>query len=247
MHNWWHLALFLLEAGRPDDALADLRRARSTTTASAGVPLEMLDASALLWRLLLDGVPTPAAVSPRSPTPGPRAPVDAPWYAFNDVHATMALAGAGRLADARAVIDRLERYVAESHGPPGTNVAMTADVGLPASRAVLAFVEDRHDDVWPSCSPSARTLQRFGGSHAQRDALQRTLLESALRAGRLELASALLSERLAAREHERLCVGPARRAGPAARRQAATGVATATATELQDRFAVAAVGWSLPV
>jgi len=37
---------------------------------------------------------------------------------------------------------------------------------------------------------------RFGGSHAQRDILHRTLIEAALRAGRRPLAEALLAERL---------------------------------------------------
>ena len=77
---------------------------------------------------------------------------------------------------------------------------MTAEIGLPACRAVLAFVEDRHDDVISELMPIRRTLHHFGGSHAQRDALQRTLLESALRAGRYELARALTSERLGVRE-----------------------------------------------
>jgi hypothetical protein len=48
--------------------------------------------------------------------------------------------------------------------------------------------------------PIRRDLARFGGSHAQRDALQRTLLESALRAGRFGLARSLTSERLGVRE-----------------------------------------------
>ena len=48
--------------------------------------------------------------------------------------------------------------------------------------------------------PIRRVLQHFGGSHAQRDALQRTLLESALRSGRFELARALTAERLGVRE-----------------------------------------------
>ena len=43
-------------------------------------------------------------------------------------------------------------------------------------------------------------LHRFGGSHAQRDALQRTLLESAIRDGQLRLARALTAERLGVRE-----------------------------------------------
>ena len=57
MHNWWHLAIYLLEAGDIAGALA-IYDAQLHTAESAGVPLEMLDASALLWRLFLDGEDT---------------------------------------------------------------------------------------------------------------------------------------------------------------------------------------------
>jgi hypothetical protein len=77
---------------------------------------------------------------------------------------------------------------------------MTAEIGLPACRAVVAFGEERDGDVIAELLPIRRVLQHFGGSHAQRDALQRTLLESALRCGRFELARALTAERLGVRE-----------------------------------------------
>jgi len=77
---------------------------------------------------------------------------------------------------------------------------MSAEIGLPACRSVLAFIDGRYDDVITELHPIRRTLNRFGGSHAQRDALQRTLLEAALRSGRHELARALTSERLGLRE-----------------------------------------------
>ena len=64
----------------------------------------------------------------------------------------------------------------------------------------LAFVEQRYDDVIDELLPIRRVLQHFGGSHAQRDALQRTLLESAIRSERFELARLLSSERLGVRE-----------------------------------------------
>ena len=47
---------------------------------------------------------------------------------------------------------------------------MTAEVGLPACRAVVAFTEGRHDDVVAELLPIRSALHRFGGSHAQRDA-----------------------------------------------------------------------------
>lgn len=195
VHNWWHLALYLLEAERRDEALAIYDR-RIHHEQSAGVPLEMLDASALLWRLRLDDVDTGGRFAPLAEAWVTRTAYE-PWYAFNDLHAVMAFAGAGRLADARAVIARLERYVAIAAA--SSNVSMTAEVGLPACRAVLAFAEGRHDAAVSLLAPIRTTLARFGGSHAQRDALQRTLVVSAIRDGRFDLARALLDERLAVR------------------------------------------------
>jgi tetratricopeptide (TPR) repeat protein len=195
VHNWWHLALYELEIGRPERALA-IYDAEIHHERSLGVPIEMLDGSALLWRLLLDGVDTGGRFGPLADAWAPKA-LDAPWYAFNDLHATMALAGAGRLTEAHQVVARLERWLATAGG---SNAAMTAEIGLPACRAVVAFVEGRYDAVIVGLLPIRRVLQHAGGSHAQRDALQRTLLEAALRAGRYELARALTAERLGVRE-----------------------------------------------
>ena len=54
MHNWWHLALYHLDLGEVDDALAlfdgPIYGNRST------VVLDMVDASALLWRFFLRGI-----------------------------------------------------------------------------------------------------------------------------------------------------------------------------------------------
>ena len=147
----------------------------------------MLDGSALLWRLHLDGVDTGGRFGPLAESWAPKAATE-PWYAFNDLHATMAFVGAGRLADARGLIERLDRWLLPAGG---SNVRMTAEIGLPACRAIVAFADERHDDVIAELLPIRRVLAHFGGSHAQRDVLQRTLLESALRAGRYELARAL--------------------------------------------------------
>ena len=197
VHNWWHLALFMLEAGRSDESLRIYDR-QIHNEASARVPLEMLDASALLWRLHIDGADTGGRFAPLAEAWSTRTS-DEPWYVFNDLHAVMALAGAGRQGDARAVIDRLDAYVAAAPAP-SSNVRMTAEVGLPACRAVLASTEGRHAEVVAELLPVRTILARFGGSHAQRDALQRTLLVSAIRSGQLDLARALVDERLGVRE-----------------------------------------------
>lgn len=194
VHNWWHLAVFELEAGRHDEVLRIYDREIHHST-SPTLPLQMLDASALLWRLHLDGADTGNRFETLARAWSTRTSGE-PWYAFNDVHAVMALVGAGRLVDARAVVTRLVQYCAAAHG---TNVMMTAEIGVPLCRALIAHAEGRYADVVDTLVPIRRKLFRFGGSHAQRDVVQRTLLDAAIRSGALDLAHSLLNERLTLR------------------------------------------------
>ncbi len=195
VHNWWHLALFALEAGDRERALATYD-VQLHHEGSAGVPIEMLDASALLWRFVLDGMGTGDRFAALA-TAWARATGGEPWYVFNDVHAVMAFVGSGRFDKARSLIERLDEYRSSADG---TNARITAEVGLPACRAVLAFGEDRHREVIRELNPIRNVLHHMGGSHAQRDALQRTLLESAIRADEFDLARALTAERLNVRD-----------------------------------------------
>jgi hypothetical protein len=235
VHNWWHLSLFELEAGRHDEVLS-IYDQHVHNAASAGVPLEMLDASALLWRLLLDDVDSGSRFAELADAWASRT-VDAPWYAFNDLHAAIAFAGAGRFGDAADVVAKLEADVAA--GLPGTNTAMTADVGLPAARAVVAFAEGRHDDVVEALAPIRRTFHRFGGSHAQRDVLHRTLIEAALRSRRLAFADELLAERLELRETSVFGWTRRRRLFAEVGDRVEAETSRARAAELQARFAAA--------
>jgi hypothetical protein len=243
VHNWWHLALYLLEAGRIEDVLA-IYDAEVQHAESPGIPLEMLDASALLWRLHLDGVDTGDRFATLADAWESRTHL-APWYAFNDVHATMALVGAGRLGEAERRIEELTGYVHRNGG--GTNVAMTGEIGVPASRAVLRFAQDRHEAVVAELLPIRRVFQHFGGSHAQRDALQRTLLESALRSGQLDLARALLAERLSLRESSVYGWTQQARWARAAGDEAGATRADRTAARYREQFAAARTGDPLAV
>jgi tetratricopeptide (TPR) repeat protein len=195
-HNWWHLALYCIEAGDPARAL-QIYDSQLHNDGSAGVPIEMLDASALLWRFLLDGVDTGGRFGPLADAWAAKTDM-APWYSFNDMHAVMANVGAGRLAEARDLITRMRT---EAEGALGTNGRMANDIGIPACEAVVAFGERRYDDVIAHLAPIRRRFHHFGGSHAQRDALQRTLLEAALRAEQHELARSLTAERLSVRDN----------------------------------------------
>ena len=192
VHNWWHLALFNLDLERRDEVLR-LYDERIRAGGSK-VVLDMLDASALLWRLKLAGI----AAGPERW--GELAEAWAPLaedaiYAFNDVHAMMAFVGAGREAEQAALLAAMARAAQGQ----GSNAAMTREIGLPVARAVQAFGRGRWAEAASLLAPIRRRFDMFGGSHAQRDLFQQTLVEAALRAGELELAGGLIEERLAAK------------------------------------------------
>jgi len=113
------------------------------------------------------------------------------FYAFNDAHAVMALVGAGRWLEAGAVLENLSRAAA-GHD---TNAMMSREVGLPFAKALVAFGRGRYDVAIDELLPVRMHANRFGGSHAQRDIVQLTLIEAALRGGRASLARALAAER----------------------------------------------------
>ena len=73
---------------------------------------------------------------------------------------------------------------------------MTRDVGLPIVRAIRAFGAGRYGETVDLLMPVRYRAQIFGGSHAQRDIVHRTLIEAALRDGQHGLAQALANERV---------------------------------------------------
>ena len=196
VHNSWHYALYLLQGGDVDGALAVYDRVLHHEE-SQDVALELLDATALLWRLQLEGTP---AGDRWQPLAGAWARLLAPgFYPFNDMHAVMAFVGSGELDRAENVVQALNEVVADGD-PASTGWKMTSRVGLPVCRSIVAFGRGEYDRVVRELMPIRTRVHCFGGSHAQRDAVERTLLEAAIRAGRLKLAAALVSERLSVRE-----------------------------------------------
>jgi len=188
-HNWWHLALFHLDRGE-DKRVIELYDT-VVRRPDSNVVLEMVDASALLWRLQLRGIDVGARWGMLADAWEPR--VDEAYYAFNDAHAMMAFVGAGRRQAATSLLKVLEQRTSEG----GTNGRMTWEVGLPLCRALHAFGEGDYATAVELLLPLRLVASRFGGSHAQRDIVNLTLIEAALRGRRLTLARALASERTA--------------------------------------------------
>jgi tetratricopeptide (TPR) repeat protein len=196
IHNWWHYALYALEAGQVERAL-EIHDSVLLNTDNAGLSLTILDATALCWRLLLEGQPQPERFARQAELWKKK--VEPAFYAFNDMHMVMAFVGAGLEAEAEELIASRERWLATETSEHISNVQMTRRIGLPVCKAILAFGRGEYNRVIEYLFPIRRHLHEFGGSHAQRDAVLRTLLEATLRAGNHTLAQNILSERISVR------------------------------------------------
>jgi tetratricopeptide (TPR) repeat protein len=231
-HNSWHLALYHLDAGDPARALAlyDERiRPRRTDVA-----LDLVDASALLWRMTLLGHDVGGRLEALADDW--RGRVDHGYLVFLDVHAMMAFVAAGRDAEARALLAAVERHA----GDAGTNGRMIREVGLPVCRALVAFGAGDHAGCLDLLLPVRDVAARFGGSNAQRDVLSLTLLEAALRSGQASIARALASERTRLRPASPAAWAATARALDAAGAGAEAGQARLQAQRLRARLGVAA-------
>lgn len=193
VHNWWHRALFHLDLGQYDEVFAlydgPVRGARSA------VAMDLIDASAMLWRLQLLGQ-----------DPGARwqelagaweAHADGGSYVFNDWHAAMAWLGAGRDQE----VDRLVARCRMTAAGASESAAWTRNVGLPLIEGFVAFWRRDYGTAIGKLHAARRIAYAFGGSNAQRDLIDWTLAEGALRCGHRAFARALAHERLALKPH----------------------------------------------
>ena len=73
------------------------------------------------------------------------------------------------------------------------------ELGAPLMRGLLAFAGGRYDETTRTLAPLRSRLARIGGSHAQRDIVDQTLLAAAVRGSERGAGRELLAQRLAAR------------------------------------------------
>jgi len=172
-HCWWHLSLFHLANGQTDGALAFFdERIRAGGSVEVA---DLIDASALLWRVQLQDGETGWRACELAEAWAPH--IDDRFCSFNDLHAMLAFVAAHDWRRAK----RLERRLAAAQKLPTRHAETTRKLGLPACRALMAY--GRGDDalavsLLATLPPLAR---RLGGSHAQRDVLHLTLLRAAER------------------------------------------------------------------
>jgi tetratricopeptide (TPR) repeat protein len=175
-HCWWHLALFLIGRGQVAGALEVYdQRVRA---GQSGAIADLIDASALLWRLELRGQDVGARWNELSDAWVPH--IDDAFCSFTDVHAMLAFVGARDGARARS----LERALAVGETLPTRHGKTTRQLGLPACRALMAFGQGEHARAIGLLGSLPALAHRLGGSHAQRDVLHLTLLQAVERVRR---------------------------------------------------------------
>src|SRR4029434_3304030 len=199
VHLSWHQALFELARGHAQRALAlyeaDIRPAVVANSAPA-----LNDSAALLWRAYMYSGATPPfppeevrdLAAPAASRPGP---------AFRDAHAALAFAVTGDEVCMGRMIDRLR-------GLADTGDVLAREVTLPLARGIDAFAHGAYSEAVRYLEPlftepRMDQLARVGGSHAQREVFEDTMLEAYLRAEQFDKAEAMLRTRLQRRDSAR--------------------------------------------
>jgi len=188
LHLGWHLALFELEHGRPDQALMlydQVIRAEPTDDFR-----DVANAVSLLSRLELDGVGVGKRWQELADLAARRFDDDA--VVFARLHYLQALLAGGRIEDAAALIASL-RQAAIRAGSEMDRVARHP--GLAIAQGLRAFSLGRYEDATALLIAAWRRLASLGGSAAQRDVFARFTIDAALRGGLHATARDLIESR----------------------------------------------------
>lgn len=186
-HLSWHVALAALAAGRHERAWQAYRECVHPGGAW-GPPLNVVtDAASFLWRAELAGQPPAAGLWREVHDYALRSFPEA-GVAYADVHSLLAcvVAGDAEAIDRRA--DEIRQRIADGRYPAGEVVVWLAD-------GFAAYATGRWSAAIECLERALPQTVRIGGSRAQRDLVNLTLIAACIQAGRLDTARALVEQR----------------------------------------------------
>jgi tetratricopeptide (TPR) repeat protein len=182
-HLSWHLSLCEIEAGNWVQALRLYQDAIALDRHSGGPQQKVSDGAAFLWRSELAGHPRdPSAwgnLYDHASTALPR-----PGNALADLHVILTQAVMGDDARAR----QIEALARDGHYPSGSYLHALA-------RGFAAFELGDYSGAIEALAPLAGKNECIGGSRAQHDLIEFTLLKAYIDTGHLEEARRLLRVR----------------------------------------------------
>jgi tetratricopeptide (TPR) repeat protein len=190
-HLAWHLAMFELHRGRYARAREVFER---DILGAVNPRLAMIDGAALLWRFRLDGEPDEPLAWRRLADLAQR--VSRPGFVFGEMHAAVAYAACGDEPALAKLIDGLRTLDAKGHPIAGA-------VALPLVLGIAAYVAGDHAGALAHLEPVEGEIHRIGGSHAQWELFEETMVDCYLRLERYDDAIRLVRRRLERRASPR--------------------------------------------
>jgi hypothetical protein len=191
VHIWWHKALFHLELGQYEAALALYDGPMRAT--QRPVALSLTNAVALLWRLDTLGCDIGGRWGELAALWEGGA--DGKCLVFADIHAAMAELRSGQ----ELLVERRLAWMRATATSGDAAAGLYRTVGIPVVEGLTAFHRGAWAEAVELLLPVRFDLWQIGGSHAQRDVVDWTLTEAAVRAGQRDIGLALAHERLATR------------------------------------------------
>jgi tetratricopeptide (TPR) repeat protein len=186
-HLSWHLALCEIQAGDWPRASRLYRDAIALDRHSGGPQLKVSDGASFLWRSELAGQPRDAAAW-RALYGYANSALPQPGSGLADLHVILAQAVIGDDAALEIRVRQIEELARAGRYPSGSY--------LPAlARGFAAFERGDFCAAVEALAPLARENERIGGSRAQHDLIEFTLLRACLGADRLEEAQRLITAR----------------------------------------------------
>src|SRR6266404_2826746 len=181
----------VVDLGQYEAALAVYDGPMRATQRRLGVSLT--NASALLWRLDTLGCDIGDRWQDLAALWEGHA--DGKCLVFTDIHAAMAELRSGQ----EALVERRLAAMRETAQSDVEAAWLYRSVGIPVVEALRAFHRGAYDEAVTLLLQTRWDLWQIGGSHAQRDVVDWTLAEAALRAGQRDVARSLAHERLGTR------------------------------------------------
>ena len=186
-HLNWHLSLCEIQAGNWIEALSAYQDAIALERHSGGPQQRISDGAAFLWRSELAGHPRDAAAW-RAIYDYATSTLPSPGSGLADLHVILAHAVIGDDAGLHALSRRMEDMARQGRYPSGSYLPTL-------SRGFAAFARGDFFSAIEALAPLAAENERIGGSRAQHDLIEFTLLKAFLEADRAEEARRLLSAR----------------------------------------------------
>ena len=186
-HLSWHLSLCELQLGNGAEALRLYREAIALDRHSGGPQQKMSDATAYLWRSELAGHPRDTAAW-RALHDYAKSALPRPGSGLADLHVILAQAVMGDTSGLDTRAGEMEALAREGRYPSGSYLPALAS-------GFTAFERGDFTEAIETLARLAGENERIGGSRAQHDLIEFTLLKACLNANRLEQARGLLGAR----------------------------------------------------